>query len=142
MHKTSFFWIFQGVRIGSYESYVRAILSRACAPVEEGGLGYRGAVINFRGCASSHTYVIHFSLISNLYIGAGVPLTSQLLYSAGHTDDTRQALMYISHRYPKALLSAVGFSLGSNLLTRYLGEEGSQTRISSACVLACVCLLT
>ena len=36
---------------GSYEPYVRAILSRACAPVEEGGLGYRAAVINFRGCA-------------------------------------------------------------------------------------------
>ena len=43
--------ISEGVMIGSYESYVRAILSRACAPVEEGGLGYRGAVINFRGCA-------------------------------------------------------------------------------------------
>ena len=40
------------VMIGSFESYVRAILSRACAPVEEGGLGYRAAVINFRGCAS------------------------------------------------------------------------------------------
>jgi len=107
-----------GLTGGSYEAYVRAILSRACAPVEEGGLGYRAAVINFRGCA-------------------GVPITSPLLYSAGHTDDTRQALMYISHRYPKALLSGIGFSLGSNVLTRYLGEEGSKTRISSACVLAC-----
>ena len=46
------FRISEGVMIGSYEAYVRAILSRACAPVEEGGLGYRAAVINFRGCAS------------------------------------------------------------------------------------------
>jgi hypothetical protein len=29
---------------------VRVILSRACAPVEKGGLGYRAVVINFRGC--------------------------------------------------------------------------------------------
>lgn len=35
---------------GSYEPYVRAVLSRACAPVEKGGLGYRAVVINFRGC--------------------------------------------------------------------------------------------
>jgi uncharacterized protein len=130
------FWIPEGVTIGSYESYVRAILSRACALVEEGGLGYRAAVINFRGCAS---YVIGFSsFLLNLCIGAGVPLTSQLLYSAGHTDDTRQALMYITHRYPKALLLGLGFSLGANVLTRYLGEEGAQSRVSSACVLACV----
>ncbi|KAF8798005.1 AB-hydrolase YheT [Phlegmacium glaucopus] len=107
-----------GLTGGSHESYVRAILRRACTPVEEGGLGYRAAVINFRGCA-------------------GVPLTTPLLYSAGHTDDTRQALMYIAHRYPNAPLLGIGFSLGANVLTRYLGEEGAQTRISSACVLAC-----
>jgi hypothetical protein len=129
--------------LGSDDSYIRAILSRACAPVEEGGLGYRAAVIIFRGCAFSYTYVFGFSsLISNLYIGSGVPLTSQLMYSAGHTNDTRQALMYITHRYPKAVLLGLGFSLGANVLTRYLGEEGAQSRISSACVLACVCLLT
>ena len=78
------------------------------------------------------------SLIPNLCIGAGVPLTSQLLYSAGNTDDTRQALMYITHRYPKAVLLGLGFSLGANVLTRYLGEEGVKSRISSACALACV----
>ena len=122
--------------IGSYESYVRAILSRACAPVEEGGLGYRAAVINFRGCVSPS---IGFPfLIPNVGLGAGIPLTSQLFYSAGHTDDTRQALRYITHRYPNALLLGLGFSLGSNVLTRYLGEEGALSRISSACVLACV----
>jgi hypothetical protein len=128
--------------IGSDDSYIRTILSRACAPVEEGGLGYRAAVIIFRGCTSSYTYVIGFCFLTpNFSIGDGVPLTSQLLYSAGHTDDTRQALMYITHRYPKALLLGLGFSLGANVLTRYLGEEGTQSRISSACVLACVGLL-
>ena len=58
----SSFRIPEGIMTGSYESYVRAILSRACAPVEEGGLGYRAAVINFRGCASSYTYVVGFLL--------------------------------------------------------------------------------
>ena len=35
---------------GSHESYVRAILAPACAPPEEGGLGYRAVVVNYRGC--------------------------------------------------------------------------------------------
>lgn len=38
--------------VGSHEAYVRAILAPACAPVEKGGLGYRGVVVNFRGCES------------------------------------------------------------------------------------------
>jgi len=38
------------VRIGSYESYVRAILVPACTPVAQGGLGFRAVVVNFRGC--------------------------------------------------------------------------------------------
>ncbi|RXW24113.1 hypothetical protein EST38_g1711 [Candolleomyces aberdarensis] len=107
-----------GLTGGSYEPYVRAVLSHACAPVEKGGLGYRAVVINFRGCA-------------------GVPLTSYRLYSAGHTDDTRNALAYIHHQFPKARLLGLGFSLGSNVLTRYLGEEGAQTRLQSVCALAC-----
>jgi hypothetical protein len=37
--------------------------------------------------------------------GAGIPVTSPQLYSAGHTDDYRQDLFYISHRYPEAPLS-------------------------------------
>lgn len=46
--------------------------------------------------------------------------------------------MYISHRYPKAALHGLGFSLGSNVMTRYLAEEGDQARLHSACALACV----
>ena len=93
-------------------------------------------------CVLIYICIWPFSLIPNFCIGDEVPITSQQLYSAGYTDDTRQALMYITHRYPKAILLGLGFSLGANVLTRYLGEEGAQSRISSACVLACVCLLT
>ena len=38
---------------GSNEAYVRNILAPACKPVKEGGLGYRGVVVNSRGCQSS-----------------------------------------------------------------------------------------
>jgi predicted alpha/beta-fold hydrolase len=46
--------------------------------------------------------------------------------------------MYISHLYPQAPLYGIGFSLGANVLTRYLAEEGEASRIIGACVLACV----
>lgn len=73
-----------------------------------------------------------------MVLGAGVPITSPVLYSAGNTDDTRQALYYISSKYPKARLLGLGFSLGSNVMTRYLAEEGYNSRIDAACALACV----
>jgi len=98
---------------------VRHIVAAACAPKEEGGLGYRAAVINFRGCA-------------------GVPLTSPRLYSAACTDDLACGALYISSLFPKAKLIGVGFSLGANVVTRYLGEEGVNSRLAGGCVLACV----
>ena len=104
---------------GSNEAYVRAILAPACAPVDEGGLGYRAVVVNSRGCA-------------------GTPVTSQKLYHCGNTDDARQALMYISHRYPKAKLIGLGFSLGANILVRYLAQEGEHSRLVAGCALGCV----
>ncbi|KAI0065353.1 AB-hydrolase YheT [Artomyces pyxidatus] len=107
-----------GLTGGSHESYVRAILAPAVTPVAEGGLGYRGVVMNFRGCA-------------------GVPLSSPQLYSAGHTDDVRQAIMYLTYKYPKAPILGVGFSLGANVLTRYIAEEGDACRLISGCALGC-----
>lgn len=110
--------VLHGLTGGSHESYVRAILAPACAPPEQGGLGYRAVVVNFRGCA-------------------GVPLTTPQLYSAGHTDDIRTALLYIASKYPDAPLLGIGFSLGANVLTRYLAQEGDRSRLSAACILGC-----
>lgn len=84
----------------------------------------------------SHSSLSHLLEVS----GAGVPLTSPQLYSSCHTDDLRQALLYISHRYPRAPLLGLGFSLGANVLTRYVAEEGEECRLVSACALACVSL--
>lgn len=89
--------------------------------------------------------VLGLSNISNCsslfdLIGAGVPLTTPRLYSGGTTDDIRVALMYISTTYPKAPLLGIGFSLGANVLTRYLAEEGTHSRLNAGCVLGSVSL--
>ncbi len=102
----------------------------------------RGVVVNFRGCMF-HSLLPPRHCSTCVHVtGAGVPLTTAQLYSAGHTDDIRQALIYISKKYPNAPLLGVGFSLGANVLVRYLGEEGNQSRLHSGCALGCVNLST
>ncbi|KAK0201400.1 Alpha/Beta hydrolase protein [Desarmillaria ectypa] len=110
--------VLTGLTGGSFEPYVKAILSPACTPIDQGGLGYRAVVVNFRGCA-------------------GVPITSSLFYNAGSTDDLRQALIYVRNRYPKAPLLGLAFSLGGNIMIRYLAEEKEESRLSTAFVLGC-----
>ncbi|KAF7312384.1 AB hydrolase-1 domain-containing protein [Mycena indigotica] len=105
-----------GLTGGSHEPYVRSVLAPATAPVDRGGLGYRAVVVNFRGCS-------------------GVPITSPKFYTAAQTDDLRQALTYISSRFPNAPLVGLGFSIGGNVLIRYLAEEGVNSRISAAAIL-------
>lgn len=63
-------------------------------------------------------------------------------YSAGYTNDLRSALIYISSTFPNAPLHGLGFSLGANVLTRYLGEEGEMSRLRSGLALACVSFLS
>ncbi|KAG8988341.1 hypothetical protein FRB90_002816 [Tulasnella sp. 427] len=109
--------VLHGLTGGSQESYIRSVLATACAPKSEGGLGARAVVVNFRGCC-------------------GVPLTSPQLYSAAYTGDIRSALLYISAKYPKAPLLGLGFSLGANVLIRYIGEEGENSRLKTAVALA------
>jgi predicted alpha/beta-fold hydrolase len=78
------------------------------------------------------------SWTQKLPAGAGVPLTNARIYSAATIEDISTALLYLSATYPKARLLGVGFSLGANVLTRYLAETGTKSRLASGCVLACV----
>ncbi|KAI5474701.1 alpha/beta hydrolase, carboxylesterase [Pseudohyphozyma bogoriensis] len=107
-----------GLTGGSHESYVVDILSRITKPVSEGGLGWRGCVVNFRGCA-------------------GTRVTSKQLYSGAYTDDLRCGLAYLSEFAPKAPLYGIGFSLGANVVAKYLGEEGEQTPLKAGLALGC-----
>lgn len=52
----------------------------------------------------------------------GLPLTSPRGYSAVQTGDVHIALASMRARYPRAPLMAVGYSLGSVLLTKYVAE--------------------
>ncbi|RUP36175.1 LOW QUALITY PROTEIN: hypothetical protein BC936DRAFT_138482 [Jimgerdemannia flammicorona] len=96
--------VLHGLTGGSHESYVRGLLEI----VTRSPYNFRAVVVNFRGCAESK-------------------LVTPQLYSGAYTDDLRIALRYIRSEIPNAKLMAIGFSLGSNVLVKYLGEEGDRT---------------
>lgn len=61
------------------------------------------------------------------------------LYHSGETDDLRFVIATLGTRYPDRRIGAVGFSLGGNVLVKYLGEaavrqEGGPGIIAAAAV--------
>ncbi|MEQ8524065.1 alpha/beta fold hydrolase [Gracilimonas sp.] len=75
--------------------------------------GFSSSALNFRGCGSRMNNQPRF-------------------YHSGETEDYRTFLHWISETYPDKEIYAVGFSLGGNALVKYLGEEGTQSRVKRA----------
>jgi predicted alpha/beta-fold hydrolase len=96
-----------GLTGGSHEIYLREVVK----PVVE--KGWAACVINARGCALS-------------------AITTPQLFNSRSTWDVRQFITYLTSIFPNRPLFAVGFSLGANILTNYVGEEGGDCRLKAA----------
>ncbi|XP_059662142.1 embryogenesis-associated protein EMB8 [Cornus florida] len=96
-----------GLTGGSEDTYVRHMLVRARSK------GWRVVVFNSRGCGDS-------------------PVITPQFYSASFIEDLREVVTHVSTRYPKANLYAAGWSLGANILVRYLGQESHTCPLSGA----------
>ncbi|OAX84910.1 hypothetical protein ACJ72_00696 [Emergomyces africanus] len=101
--------ILHGLSGGSHEIYLRHVI----APLLEAG--WAACVLNFRGCAKSR-------------------ITSPILYNARATWDVRQIVGWLRGAFPQRKLFGIGFSLGANILTNYLGEEGESCPLSAAVI--------
>ncbi|XP_037959898.1 abhydrolase domain-containing protein 2 [Teleopsis dalmanni] len=66
--------------------------------------GYRCAVLNHIGALPS------------------VQVTSSRIFTYGHTEDFAEMVTNLHKKYPLSNIVAVGFSLGGNLVTKYMGE--------------------
>lgn len=96
-----------GLTGGSHEVYLREVV----APVT--ALGWAACVLNGRGCAMSK-------------------VTTPQLFNSRSTWDVRQLVSYLRTVFPNRPLYAVGFSLGANILTNYVGEEGAKCVLKAA----------
>ncbi|WP_031434074.1 hydrolase [Methylomarinum vadi] len=80
--------------------------------------GWRSVALNFRGCS-------------------GEPNRLARGYHSGDTGDIDFVYRTLRQREPNAKLAAVGFSLGGNVLLKWLGERGVKLKLSAA-VAVCV----
>ncbi|KMZ60404.1 Abhydrolase domain-containing protein [Zostera marina] len=96
-----------GLTGGSHDSYVRHMAFKARRD------GFRVVVFNSRGCAGS-------------------PVITPQFYSASYTEDLRQVVSCVRERYSKSKIYGIGWSLGANILVRYLGEESEACPLSGA----------
>jgi len=75
--------------------------------------GFSVVFMHFRGCGKNQTRLPRF-------------------YHSGDTDDLRYLINLLKEREPTTALMAVGFSLGGNVLLKYLGETSEQTPLVCA----------
>ena len=95
-----------------------------------------------RRCAWALTRARRFPVrvaVYNPRARGGNAMRSPFTYSAGYTEDLRRAVAALRAAHPAAPLLAVSYSLGSNVLAKYLGEEGARGRAPLA---GAVCLAT
>ncbi|RTR40161.1 hydrolase [Shewanella canadensis] len=57
-------------------------------------------------------------------------------YHSGDTQDLQAHLTHLKLRYPNSKIRAVGYSLGGNVLTKYLGEHDDSSLIERAVVVS------
>ncbi|MFL7837534.1 MAG: YheT family hydrolase [Candidatus Promineifilaceae bacterium] len=75
--------------------------------------GIRAVGMNFRSCS-------------------GEMNRTATLYHAGKTDDVDLVVNWLLENQPGVPLGMIGFSLGANMLLKYLGEKGSQSAVRAA----------
>ncbi|ORX47247.1 AB-hydrolase YheT [Hesseltinella vesiculosa] len=100
--------VLHGLTGGSHESYVHGVLEKLVQA------DYRAVVMNARGCADTE-------------------ITTPQLFNGAWTEDLREALAHVQAKIaPGTPMVAIGFSLGSNILVKYLGEEKEDTPLHAA----------
>lgn len=77
------------------------------------GLGWQTVLMHFRGCG-------------------GMQNRTTRAYHSGETEDADYFLNVLNERFPQLNKVAIGFSLGANMLLKWLGEKPAQTVVKAA----------
>ncbi|KAJ2693463.1 hypothetical protein GGH99_001149 [Coemansia sp. RSA 1285] len=104
--------ILSGVTGTSNDFYVRKCYEEAIKHQ------YSTVVVQSRGCS-------------------GFKQTSPTPFHCGLTDDYREVIQSIHGRFPKSPLLGLSFSMGANIMTKYIGEEGEQCPLTAGIIVGC-----
>ena len=99
--------VLHGLEGSARSPYVRAMLSA----LEAGG--YRGVLMHFRGCS-------------------GEPNRLPRSYHSGDTGDAAAVVAHLTTRLGQPPYAAIGYSLGGNVLLKWLGELGPACPFTTA----------
>ena len=75
--------------------------------------GFRSVALNFRGCSGEYNH-------------------SARCYHSGETEDIHFLYQTLRQREPDTPFAAIGFSLGGNVLLKWLGEQGDTLKLFAA----------
>lgn len=100
-------FLLHGLEGHSYTQYIKGVVKVL------NNSGYDTLSVNFRSCSGE---------------------TNKLLksYNCGVSDDAKLVIDYVSSNYDFKELFGVGFSLGGNVLLKYLGEEKEKSKLKKA----------
>ncbi|MGD2112104.1 MAG: hydrolase [Gammaproteobacteria bacterium] len=93
---------------GSLESHYTAGILAAL-----GAQGFRAVLMYFRGCS-------------------GEPNRLRRSYHSGDSGDLHYVIDHISRHHPHTPLAVIGYSLGGNVLLKWLGEQGRHAPVATA----------
>ncbi len=99
--------ILHGLEGSSHSKYARGLLAAVAAR------GWRGMVMHFRGCS-------------------GTPNRLPRSYHSGETGDLAYVIAELRRREPATSIGLVGYSLGANVLLKWLGETGFTAPLAAA----------
>ena len=99
--------LLHGLTGSSQSSYIKG-LQRALLQQ-----GFRSATLNFRGCSGEYNRLAR-------------------CYHSGETEDIHFLYQTLRQREPTTPMAVIGFSLGGNVLLKWLGEQGSQLDLFAA----------
>lgn len=99
--------VLHGLEGSSESKHIRGLLSQCIQR------GWRGVVMHFRNCS-------------------GEPNRLARSYNAGDTDDVAEVVGNLQQREPGLQLALVGYSLGGNVLLKWLGEQAERFSIKAA----------
>jgi predicted alpha/beta-fold hydrolase len=109
--------LLHGLTGSSQSGYIKGLQAALCRQ------GFRSAVLNFRGCSGS----------SN---------NKARCYHSGETEDIHFLYQTLRQREPDTAFGAVGFSLGGNVLLKWLGEQGERLDLFAAAAVSVPLLLS
>eukprot|EP00164_Ancoracysta_twista_P007485 GFYU01010630.1.p1 GENE.GFYU01010630.1~~GFYU01010630.1.p1 ORF type:complete len:407 (+),score=79.63 GFYU01010630.1:110-1330(+) len=100
--------VFHGLTGSSEDTYVKHLVDI----LETSETRMRAVVFNYRGCGDN-------------------PLTVPMGYNAAFTADAHRVVDYVKSRHPRSSLFAIGVSLGSLILTKYIAECGDRCPLTA-----------